>query len=74
VFKASDIRWASRWDTYLIATDDQVHWFSIVNSLMIVLFLRWVRAAGVGVGWVLLVGVVAGAGQCCCWWRSKGWG
>ncbi|PSC68332.1 Transmembrane 9 superfamily member 4 [Micractinium conductrix] len=39
VFKASDIRWASRWDTYLLATDDQVHWFSIVNSLMIVLFL-----------------------------------
>jgi transmembrane 9 superfamily protein 2/4 len=39
-FKASDIRWASRWDTYLLATDDQVHWFSIINSLMIVLFLR----------------------------------
>lgn len=41
-FKASDIRWASRWDTYLLATDDQVHWFSIINSLMIVLFLRCV--------------------------------
>ncbi|KAL4458390.1 hypothetical protein ABPG75_013255 [Micractinium tetrahymenae] len=39
IFKASDIRWASRWDTYLLATDDQVHWFSIINSLMIVLFL-----------------------------------
>ncbi|KAL4429596.1 hypothetical protein ABPG77_008645 [Micractinium sp. CCAP 211/92] len=39
LFKASDIRWASRWDTYLLATDDQVHWFSIINSLMIVLFL-----------------------------------
>ena len=39
-FKASEIRWASRWDTYLLATDDQVHWFSIINSLMIVLFLR----------------------------------
>jgi transmembrane 9 superfamily protein 2/4 len=35
----SDIRWASRWDTYLVMTDDQIHWFSIINSLMIVLFL-----------------------------------
>ena len=35
----SDVRWASRWDTYLLMTDDQIHWFSIVNSLMIVLFL-----------------------------------
>ena len=39
VFKSSDIRWASRWDTYLVMTDDQIHWFSIVNSVMIVLFL-----------------------------------
>jgi transmembrane 9 superfamily protein 2/4 len=39
VFKPSDIAWASRWDTYLLMTDDQIHWFSIVNSLMIVLFL-----------------------------------
>ena len=38
-FKASDIRWASRWDTYLQMSDDNIHWFSIVNSLMIVLFL-----------------------------------
>ncbi|KVH93693.1 Nonaspanin (TM9SF) [Cynara cardunculus var. scolymus] len=30
---------AFRWDTYLLMADDQVHWFSIVNSLMIVLFL-----------------------------------
>eukprot|EP00898_Chlorokybus_atmophyticus_P008168 jgi/Chlat1/8352/Chrsp80S07791 len=39
LFKVSDIRWASRWDTYLLMTDDQIHWFSIINSLMIVLFL-----------------------------------
>ncbi|KAL8189548.1 hypothetical protein R6Q57_029114 [Mikania cordata] len=38
-FQESDIKWASRWDTYLLMADDQVHWFSIVNSLMIVLFL-----------------------------------
>ena len=35
----SDVKWASRWDVYLYATDEQIHWFSIVNSLMIVLFL-----------------------------------
>jgi len=39
VFKMSNIRWASRWDTYLLMMDDQIHWFSIVNSLMIVVFL-----------------------------------
>ncbi|KAJ6814686.1 transmembrane 9 superfamily member 7-like [Iris pallida] len=38
-FQASDIKWASRWDTYLLMNDDQIHWFSIINSLMIVLFL-----------------------------------
>lgn len=40
LFEYSDIRWASRWDTYLnSADDDQIHWFSIVNSLLIVVFL-----------------------------------
>ncbi|KMZ59735.1 Transmembrane 9 superfamily protein member [Zostera marina] len=38
-FKESEIKWASRWDTYLLMSDDQIHWFSIINSLMIVLFL-----------------------------------
>ncbi|MBA0730853.1 hypothetical protein Golax_025776 [Gossypium laxum] len=38
-YPESDIKWASRWDTYLLMNDDQIHWFSIVNSLMIVLFL-----------------------------------
>ncbi|KAF9612663.1 hypothetical protein IFM89_003138 [Coptis chinensis] len=38
-FQESDVKWASRWDTYLLMSDDQIHWFSIVNSLMIVLFL-----------------------------------
>merc|ERR1719277_1264581 len=36
---SSPIRWASRWDTYLKMHEGQIHWFSIVNSLMIVLFL-----------------------------------
>ncbi|CAJ1972416.1 unnamed protein product [Sphenostylis stenocarpa] len=38
-FQESDVKWASRWDAYLLMSDDQIHWFSIVNSLMIVLFL-----------------------------------
>jgi transmembrane 9 superfamily member 2/4 len=37
---ASDLIWADRWDVYLIgAPDDDIHYFAIVNSLMIVLFL-----------------------------------
>ncbi|KAH0888032.1 hypothetical protein HID58_050461 [Brassica napus] len=35
----SEVKWASRWDAYLLMNDNQIHWFSIVNSLMIVLFL-----------------------------------
>lgn len=38
-FKPSDIAWASRWDTYLKMSDVQIHWFSICNSIAIVLFL-----------------------------------
>ncbi|XP_051150458.1 transmembrane 9 superfamily member 7-like [Andrographis paniculata] len=38
-FESSDIRWASRWDTYLLMNNSQIHWFSIINSLMIVVFL-----------------------------------
>jgi len=38
-FEQSPIKWASRWDVYLLMIDDQIHWFSIINSLMIVLFL-----------------------------------
>merc|ERR1719359_137547 len=39
----SDIRWASRWDNYLKRGfqdgGQQIHWLSILNSVMIVLFL-----------------------------------
>lgn len=32
--------WADRWDVYLIGSpDDDIHYFAIVNSLMVVLFL-----------------------------------
>jgi len=38
----SDVRWASRWDVYL--SEDhmvpaQVHWYSITNSILVVVFL-----------------------------------
>ena len=44
VYEPSDITWASRWDTYLVAVDEQVHWFSVINSLMIVVFLTGMMA------------------------------
>jgi transmembrane 9 superfamily member 2/4 len=40
VWQASELPWADRWDVYLIGSpDDDIHFFAIVNSLMIVLFL-----------------------------------
>ncbi|KAF8821164.1 EMP/nonaspanin domain family protein [Cardiosporidium cionae] len=35
----SSKRWASRWDTYIQSYNAPIHWFSIVNALVIVLFL-----------------------------------
>lgn len=35
----SQISWASRWDTYLAMNDVQIHWFSIINSLVVIFFL-----------------------------------
>ena len=42
MWRESSIEWASRWDLYLSMAgryDDEVHWFSIINALLIVLFL-----------------------------------
>lgn len=39
VWVYSDVRWASRWDNYLKMEGGQIHWLSILNSVMIVLFL-----------------------------------
>ena len=44
VWEHSPIAWASRWDLYLYMGDDQVHWFSILNSLVIVLLLSGIVA------------------------------
>lgn len=38
-WKESVVSWASRWDTYLAMSDVQIHWFSIINSLVVVFFL-----------------------------------
>lgn len=41
----TDVKWSHRWDAYLKGNpDDEIHYFSIVNSLMIVLFLTGVVA------------------------------
>eukprot|EP00292_Cryptomonas_paramecium_P004461 CAMPEP_0113676420 /NCGR_PEP_ID=MMETSP0038_2-20120614/8633_1 /TAXON_ID=2898 /ORGANISM="Cryptomonas paramecium" /LENGTH=661 /DNA_ID=CAMNT_0000593447 /DNA_START=3 /DNA_END=1988 /DNA_ORIENTATION=- /assembly_acc=CAM_ASM_000170 len=47
VWERSDVKWASRWDVYLTlgqASDDKIHWFSIVNSLVILMFLSGIVA------------------------------
>ncbi|KAL5281570.1 TM9SF4 family protein [Megaselia abdita] len=38
-WKRSEVSWASRWDIYLGMNDVQIHWFSIINSLVVVFFL-----------------------------------
>jgi transmembrane 9 superfamily protein 2/4 len=44
-WERSDLTWSHRWDVYLKGNpDDEIHYFSIVNSLMIVLFLTGVVA------------------------------
>ncbi|XP_067001572.1 transmembrane 9 superfamily member 4 isoform X2 [Anabrus simplex] len=38
-WRESAVSWASRWDIYLGMNDVQIHWFSIINSLVVVFFL-----------------------------------
>ncbi|WVQ79502.1 hypothetical protein IAT38_001601 [Cryptococcus sp. DSM 104549] len=38
-FLESDIPWGLRWDAYLHVFDPKIHWFSLINSLVIVGFL-----------------------------------
>lgn len=38
-WKESSVSWASRWDTYLAMSDAQIHWFSIINSIVVIFFL-----------------------------------
>eukprot|EP00047_Mylnosiga_fluctuans_P003679 m.230337 g.230337 ORF g.230337 m.230337 type:complete len:629 (-) comp12047_c0_seq1:1325-3211(-) len=43
-WEPSPIAWASRWDTYLAMNDAEIHWFSIINSVITVLFLSGITA------------------------------
>lgn len=38
-WQPSDTVWATRWDKYLHVVDPKIHWFSLVNSFIIVGFL-----------------------------------
>lgn len=38
-FVKSDIKWPSRWDAYLKMEGARVHWFSILNSVLVISFL-----------------------------------
>lgn len=38
-WRESKTAWAVRWDTYLHVFDPRIHWFSLVNSAVIVIFL-----------------------------------
>ncbi|XP_063720621.1 transmembrane 9 superfamily member 4-like [Symsagittifera roscoffensis] len=38
-WEESVIKWASRWDVYLARKDGQIHWFNILNALIIVLLM-----------------------------------
>jgi len=38
-FEKSDVRWASRWNVYLEMSDVNIHWFSVINSVVVVFFL-----------------------------------
>ncbi|KAF9158573.1 hypothetical protein DFQ26_007464 [Actinomortierella ambigua] len=38
-WESSDTEWATRWDKYLLVGEPKIHWFSLVNSIIIVLFL-----------------------------------
>lgn len=38
-WEPSPVAWASRWDVYLQMDDPQIHWYSIVNSLVTVFLL-----------------------------------
>lgn len=43
-WETSEITWASRWDAYLKMPGGRVHWFSIMNSLMVVIVMSCIVA------------------------------
>jgi transmembrane 9 superfamily protein 2/4 len=38
-WRPSETAWATRWDKYLQVYDPKIHWFSLVNSAIVVIFL-----------------------------------
>ena len=38
-WRPSTTAWATRWDSYLHVYDPKIHWFSLINSAVIVVFL-----------------------------------
>ncbi|CAK5281733.1 unnamed protein product [Mycena citricolor] len=38
-YRESPTPWATRWDNYLKIFDPRIHWFSLINSMVIVVFL-----------------------------------
>lgn len=38
-WRESETAWATRWDSYLHVFDPKIHWFSLINSAVIVIFL-----------------------------------
>lgn len=46
-WRSSSVKWASRWDVYLSmnhAVPERVHWLSIANSILVVVFLSFMVA------------------------------
>jgi len=48
-WRKSEVSWASRWDIYLGMSDVQIHWFSIINSLVVVFFLSGKNGPYIGI-------------------------
>ena len=44
-WEESEEKWGARWDVFLNVGDTEIHWFSIVNSVMIAFFLSGILAA-----------------------------
>lgn len=43
-WEESDTAWVSRWDAYLKMPGGRVHWFSILNSILVVLVMACIVA------------------------------
>ncbi|KAI8584120.1 hypothetical protein K450DRAFT_218242 [Umbelopsis ramanniana AG] len=37
--ETEEIKWTHRWDMYMTTSDPQIHWFAIINSFIILIFI-----------------------------------